>query len=285
MFKVITGTLQANHISMQLTDDTINDDSIFEVYTDTENVIPSSVSVGGHTVTITFDSKPTSNVGIKVLVNNIVGEFAPDLDHIDANNVYYENPFTGEQPIGSHFADLELNYDGYALPLLNNIDDELHTDTVLDGVLYHSSAGNIWKKLDASNIDYDADSTIYSAMGDIDALETDSKNLVGAINEVKESSGGGIGYIDSSKVIYRSGNDPVSNLSPYTATENCWAMTYCCSTSSGAYAQIYLNGVIVLGTSGSQYIIQTIPLKQGDTITFRTGNSFKYILVIYGMKG
>lgn len=178
MFKVITGTLQANHISMQITDDTINDDSIFEVYTDTENIIPLSVSVGEHTVTITFDSKPTSNVGVKVLVNNIVGEFAPDT--IDAENVTYTNYLVQTNNVKDTLDTVLYEF--------ADLDTELHTDTVLGGVLYHSTTGNIWKKLDASNLDYDTDSTIYSAMGDIDDLTTESKNLVGAINEVKQTA-------------------------------------------------------------------------------------------------
>lgn len=176
MFKVITGTLQANHISMQLTDNTINDDSIFEVYTDTENVIPSSVSVGGHTVTITFDSKPATNVGVKVLVNNIVGEYLPE---ISASDVSY-NDTTVDVALDNISDDISN--------ISTNIDERVPDDTILGGVLYHSTTGNTWKKLDASNLDYDTDSTIYSAMGNIDELETESKNLVGAINEVYENS-------------------------------------------------------------------------------------------------
>ena len=176
MFKVITGTLQANHISMQLTDDTINDDSIFEVYTDTENIIPSSVSVGVHTVTITFDSKPTSNVGVKVLVNNIVGEYYPE---ISASNVTY-NDTTVDETLDDISNDISN--------ISTTINERVPNDTVLGGVLYHSTTGNTWKKLDASNLDYDTDSTIYSAMGDIDNLTTESKNLVGAINEVKQTT-------------------------------------------------------------------------------------------------
>lgn len=176
MFKVITGTLQANHISMQLTDDTINDDSIFEVYTDTKNIIPSSVSVGEHTVTITFDSKPSTNVGVKVLVNNIVGEYLPE---VSASDVSY-NDSTVDETLDNISDDISN--------ISTTIDERVPDNTVLGGVLYHSNTGNIWKKLDASNLDYDTDSTIYSAMGNIDELETESKNLVDAINEVYENS-------------------------------------------------------------------------------------------------
>lgn len=197
MFKVITGTLQANHNTMQLTDETITNDSIFEVYTDTENVIPSSVSVGGHTVTITFDSKPSNNIGIKVLINNIVGEFAPDT--IDAENVNYtterlpsvENVKNGLDEIINSFDFLSgWVTDGF-VDIYEKLADD---DTVLGGVLYHATTGNMWKKLDASNINYDDSSTIYSAMGDIDELETENKNLVDAINELNARPSGGVDY-------------------------------------------------------------------------------------------
>lgn len=273
MFKVIQGNLSSHSNTLTLTDITIGNNSIFEVYTNNNDIIPTSVSVSEHTVTIIFDGVSNTSTEVKVLINNIEGEYVPQ---INATDVSYSTSNVKEVLDGT-LSDIDL--------LTTEIDERVPGDTILGGVLYHSTSGNVWKKLTANNLDYDDNSTIYSAIGDIDELETTSTNLVDAINEVKESGGGGIGYIDTSRVIYRSGNDPVSNLSPYTATENCWAMTYCCSTSSGAYAQIYLNGVIVLGTSGSQYVIQTIPLKQGDTVTFRTGNSFKYILVIYGMKG
>lgn len=188
MFKVITGTLQANHNTMQLTDDTITNDSIFEVYADTENVIPSSVSVGGHTVTVTFDSKPSNNVGIKVLINNIVGEFAPS--DVYADDVIYTNPLMQTDNVKDTL-DIVVNRVIDIGSDLDNIDTELHTDTVLGGVLYHATTGNTWKKLDASNLDYDSEITIYSAMGNIDELTTESKNIVDAINEINDAPSGG----------------------------------------------------------------------------------------------
>lgn len=200
IFKTLFKTLNKNASSFTITDEAISDNSIFEVYPSDDSVILADVQVIGTTANIVFDSTAEYNIPCAVFINNLVGAYEPEIDHIDANNVYYENPFTGEQPIGSHFADLELNYEGYALPLLNNINDELHTDTVLGGVLYNSSTGNIWKKLDASNLDYDADSTIYSAMGDIDELETESKNLVGAINELYENYSADI-YDNNERVI------------------------------------------------------------------------------------
>lgn len=206
MFKVITGTLQANHNTMQLTDDTITNDSIFEVYADTENVIPSSVSVGGHTVTVTFDSKPSSNVGIKVLINNIVGEYTPSapessISYHDATGatglqVGYIQKITGTPP------------HPVITPVYNGVGYEelVPLNTVNGGVLYHSTTGNIWKKLDASNLDYDNNSTIYSAMGDIDELETQSTNLVDAINEVNSRPSGGLVFSTTPVVVGKFGN-------------------------------------------------------------------------------
>lgn len=61
---------------------------------------------------------------------------------------------------------------------------------------------NKLESLNASNIKYDDGSTLYSAMGDIDSLETTSKNLVGAINELSEGGGSGeIIYSTDEKII------------------------------------------------------------------------------------
>lgn len=51
--------------------------------------------------------------------------------------------------------------------------------------------------LNASNINYDEYSTLYSAIGDIDELETTSKNLVGAVNECFQSVSSGKSLIAS----------------------------------------------------------------------------------------
>lgn len=51
--------------------------------------------------------------------------------------------------------------------------------------------------LNASNINYDEHSTLYSAMGDIDELETTSKNIVGAVNECFQSVSSGKSLIAS----------------------------------------------------------------------------------------
>lgn len=168
MFKVITGTLQANHSTMQLTDETITNDSIFEVYADTENVIPTSVNVGSHTVTITFDSKPSNNVGIKVLINNIVGEFAPDT--IDAENVTYTNYLVQTNNVKDTLDTVLYEF--------ADLDAELHTDTVLGGVLYHATTGNEWKKLTGDNVNYDADTTINEKLDEVFQSVSNGKELL-----------------------------------------------------------------------------------------------------------
>lgn len=197
MFKVISGTLLANRNTIEFTDETISNNSIFEVYADQPDVIPVSVTVGGTTASITFDAKASVNTGIKVLVNNIEGEFAPDT--IDAENVTYtteslpsvENVKDGLDNIISGFEFLSNSMTEGFTDVYEKLADD---DTVLDGVLYHATTGNTWKKLDASNIDYDSGSTIYSAMGDIDDLETEANNIVDAINEVNAKPSGGIDY-------------------------------------------------------------------------------------------
>lgn len=198
MFKVISGTLLANRNTIEFTDETISNNSIFEVYADQPDVIPVSVTVGGTTASITFDAKASVNTGIKILVNNIEGEFAPDT--IDAENVTYttdvvptvENAKDGMDQLFEGFVGIAREMGEGFEDVYEKLADD---DTVLGGVLYHATTGNTWKKLDASNIDYDSGSTIYSAMGDIDDLTTTATNIVSAINEVNSKpSGGAISY-------------------------------------------------------------------------------------------
>lgn len=192
IFKTIFKTLNKNANSFTITDEAISNNSIFEVYPSDESVILADVTVNGTTANITFDSAAEYNIPCAVFINNLVGEYSPEFDHIDANNVYYNSLIHGERTIGNVFADLEFEFDSFVLPLSRQINEEVYTNTVPGGVFYHNANGNnIWKKLDASNIDYDSDSTIYSAMGNVDELETESNNLVDAINEVnsKPTSG------------------------------------------------------------------------------------------------
>lgn len=177
-------TLNANSNVLELTHSEIDNSCSFEIYVDdSSDVIPQKLSVSGTTLSVIFDSKPSRNVECRVLIIKGTG-------YIDASKVAYERylwePWiTNVKEAIDYFSEqgeitkIDLN------TLSNEFNSRVPSDTVLGGVLYHSTTGNIWKKLDAQNLDYDEQSTIYSAMGDIDDLETESKNLVGAINEVK----------------------------------------------------------------------------------------------------
>lgn len=169
IFKTKEGIVPANENNIIFTDVTINEDSIIEVYFTNPSVFVTAISQESDKVFVTC-SPHLEAVGVKLFINN-VEEFSP----YDDSDI--------EQHLG--LVDQTLTAIG------NELDERVPEDTVLGGVLYHSNTGNIWKKLNATNINYDDDSTLYSAMGDIDSLETDSKNLVGAINELKESGGGG----------------------------------------------------------------------------------------------
>lgn len=204
MFKVISGTLLANRNTIEFTDETISNNSIFEVYADQPDVIPVSVTVGGTTVSITFDAKASVNTGIKILVNNIEGEFevGSDLPDIGTLHNVYLGVNDEHKPQWRYIQTSEIYHNLHKLDTV--IDDlaerTLPTSYLPDTVLYHSVTDITWKKLDASNIDYDSGSTIYSAMGDIDDLTTTASNIVGAINEVNNRPTGSI-VISSTPVV------------------------------------------------------------------------------------
>lgn len=197
MFTVLTGNVAKNSNIFEITDNVIDDNSIIEVYPSDESIIPVEVSVTGNTLVVTFDSKAANIIPIKIFVNNLVGEYLPPSSG-DAYDIdWKEMPETGMQSVGDGLDKL-VDY-------FNGLEEEVYTkvpdDTVLGGVLYNSTTGNTWKKLTASNIDYDENSTIYSAMGDIDELETESTNLVDAINEVNAKPSGGVNYSTDEHIV------------------------------------------------------------------------------------
>lgn len=206
IFKTLFKTLNQNTSSFTITDEAISNNSIFEVYPSDDSVILADVTVNGTTANIIFDSAAEYNIPCAVFINNLVGAYEPESGLPDPTN---KNGYTLR--VHDNIANWELVTAGNILykdsnvyRALEELEDELHENTVPDGVLYHATSGNIWKKLDASNIDYDSDSTIYSAMGDVDDLETESNNLVDAINEVNAKSSGGITYsteeVDTGKI-------------------------------------------------------------------------------------
>lgn len=218
MFTVLTGNVAKNSNIFEITDNVIDDNSIIEVYPSDESIIPVEVSVTGSTLVVTFDSKAANIIPIKIFVNNLVGEYVPPSSG-DAYDIdWKEMPESGMQSVGTGL-DTLVDY-------FNVLEEEVYTkvpdDTVLGGVLYHSTTGNTWKKLNASNIDYDDNSTIYYAMGDIDELETESTNLVDAINEVNAKPSGGMAYsttefdtgktwVDGRKIYGRVYNDLIAS--------------------------------------------------------------------------
>lgn len=153
--------------SGSVTDNSITNDSVIEIYFDNTDCYIDSTNQSGHTVYFTVGGNATG-ANVCVVVNNLTN-FTPYND-----TDIRERVAQTEQDI----INLEAEVDG-----LETTVNEL--ETTVDG-------------LNASNINYDEHSTLYSAMGDIDELETTSKNLVGAINELKESGGGG-----GSDIIYK----------------------------------------------------------------------------------
>ena len=125
-----------------------------------------------------------------------------------------------------------------------------------------------------------------------ETLQTTSKTLKGAINEVKQSigasggGGGGLPCIDSANLIYQ--KDRQSNAVSYTATEDC---VMCLSLSlwgSGTY--IAINNIRVFeATESSGYgapSFMTLNLKKGDVFYYYpTGNlTNKISFKVFGIR-
>lgn len=173
--KHLYSSLEIGETSGSFTDETIIDSSVIEIYFDNTDCYLDSIYQNGHTVYYTVGGNATGT-NVCLCIDNL-SNFAPyDDEGISAR-------VDGiEEDIKSINTEIET--------LDETLSERVPDETLLGGVLYHGTTGNTWKKLNANNLDYDENSTIYSAMGDIDSLDTTSKNLVGAINEVKSSGGG-----------------------------------------------------------------------------------------------
>lgn len=159
-------SLDSGVTSGSVTDNSITDDSVIEIYFDNADCFIDTTSQSGHTVYFTVGGNATGT-NVCVVVNNLTN-FVP-YDDTDIREIVAEV----EQDIvnlETTVSELDTTVDGL--------------ETTIDG-------------LNASNISYDEHSTLYSAMGDIDELETTSKNLVGAINE-------NFTYVSNGKVLIAS---------------------------------------------------------------------------------
>lgn len=207
-----------------VTDNTIIDISVIEIYFDNTDCYIDGTSQEGHTVYFTVGGNATGT-NVCVVVNNLT-DFVPYDDSALVSRVN-----TAEVNLG--LLDAEL-------------DERVPDETILGGVLYHGTTGNTWKKLNANNLNYDDESTIYSAMGDIDSLETTSKNLVGAINEIRESGGESITDI-TNEFTFKTGIS--------------WDMSF---------SKIYKYGKLVKGI-----LRFTTPSSGGDTNIITAPNNYK----------
>lgn len=78
IFKTIFKTLNKNASSFTITDESISNNSIFEVYPSDDSVILTDVTVNGTTANITFDSTAEYNIPCAVFINNLIGAYEPE---------------------------------------------------------------------------------------------------------------------------------------------------------------------------------------------------------------
>lgn len=73
MYKVIFSSIVQAQDTLEITDSSIDNNSIIDVYSDNEGLYAAGISVEDHTLTISFDGT-LSGGNIAVIVNNIEGE-------------------------------------------------------------------------------------------------------------------------------------------------------------------------------------------------------------------
>ena len=124
-----------------------------------------------------------------------------------------------------------------------------------------------------------------------ETLQTTSKTLKGAINEVKQSigasgGGGGLPCIDTTNLIYQQPTQ--SNALSYTATEDCIMCLSICLWDSGTY--ININSTKVFEANGSNGngapSFMTLNLKKDDVFYYYPSGNFnnKMSFKVFGIR-
>lgn len=94
--KKLTGTLTAGSTSIVFTDELINNDSIIEVYTQSDNIYPVDISQSGTSVNILFD-RQSVNVGVAIMVINLTQLDDPeDISITDLSDVTVNSLTSGQ---------------------------------------------------------------------------------------------------------------------------------------------------------------------------------------------
>lgn len=94
--KKLTGTLTAGSTSIVFTDPLINNDSIIEVYTQSDSVYPVDISQSGTSVNILFD-RQSVNVGVAIMVINLTQLDDPeDISITDLSDVTVSTLTSGQ---------------------------------------------------------------------------------------------------------------------------------------------------------------------------------------------
>lgn len=175
MIKVISGVLPRNATTLILSDSTITNNSIFEVYTDNCDVIPVCVNSEGTSVNITFENTSTSSTQVKVLINNINGELT-----YSADSIVYELLGTEITNQGEFNATVWLN--------IGNIESKIGNLTELTTI----NKTNIVESINECKSNIDSNS---NKIGDLSGLETtENDNLVDAINDCFQ-------YVSNGKIL------------------------------------------------------------------------------------
>ena len=263
--KILEKTLAAGATSVQFTDSDIPN-SLIRVFCNDADLIYTSLSLTGNTLTVTY---PEQNVNKYIAMELVKAglDIVDDLSTDDATKA-----LSAKQGKA-----LDDKIDALDLEDLYNVSvTEAENGDVL---IYY---GGEWINVPGKNNITDMDDVAVSTLQDGQVLAwDDDENKFVNVNPV---SSGFIG-IDTTETIYASGN-VTSNFDQfnYTATGDCWMSALLKGNGSSA-AVIYLNGVNCLTNQlDSTITFAPVPLKNGDVLTLRSLTNIYYNITIYGTK-
>ena len=262
--KILETTLAAGVTSVQFTDSDIPN-SLIRVFCNDADLIYTSLSLTGNTLTVTY---PAQNVN-KSIALELVKAGLDIVDNLSTDDA--TKALSAKQGKA-----LDDKIDALDLEDLYNVSvTEASNGDIL---IYY---GGEWINVPAKNNITDMDDVSVTSIqdGQILAWDEDEEKFVN-VNPAASS----FPYIDVTNEIYASGVIS-TNLSSYsyTATVDCWIKVT--TKGTGGTSLVYLNGVAICGNANTSDVTLTpFFIKAGDTLTLRDLSGCTYSITAYGTR-
>lgn len=262
--KILETTLAAGVTSVQFTDSDIPN-SLIRVFCNDADLIYTSLSLTGNTLTVTY---PAQNVN-KSIALELVKAGLDIVDNLSTDDATKALSAKQGKALDDKIDELDME------DLYNVSVTEAENGDIL---IYY---GGEWINVPGKNNITDMDDVAVSTIQDGQVLAwDDNESKFVNVNPAASS----YPYMDGTNEIYNSGmiSSNFSNYS-YTPTVDCWIVVT--TKGTGGTSLVYLNGGIMCGNAASTEVTFTpFLIKSGDTITLRDLTGAVYVIRAYGTR-